>query len=81
MKFTKEVLDGLKEEFKEYDLPINLLAYLFLKAKVMSSHQDGYVDEFYYSNVRELIEIYNLGKEKYIPTKDDILEERNFHFE
>ena len=81
MKFTQEVLDGLQKEFKELNIPTNLLCYLFVKAKVISNHPTGYIDSFYYDTVRQLIEIYNLGKEQYIPTRDEVLEERNFHFE
>jgi len=80
MQFTKEVLDGLKEEFKNDNLPLNLLCMFFVKAKVMLSQSTGLVDECYYDNVRQLINVYNMGKENYIPTKDDVFEERNIYF-
>ena len=80
MKFTRELLDSLKEEFKEENLPSNLLFYIFLKAKTVSGNLNGYVDSYYYGTMRELLEIYNLGKENTIPTLQEICEERDFNY-
>lgn len=80
MRFTQEVLDGLKEEFKEEDLPSNLLFYLFLKAKIVSGNLEGYIDSYYYGAMRELLEIYKLGSENIVPTLEEICEERDFNY-
>ena len=80
MKFTQEVLDGLKEEFKEENLPSNLLFYLFLKAKIVSGDLKGYVDSYYYGTMRDLLEIYKMGSENIVPTLEEICEERDFNY-
>jgi len=80
MKFTQEVLDGLKKEFKEENLSSNLLFYLLLKAKVVSGNLSGYVDSYYYGIMGDLLEIYKMGSENTIPTLGEICEERDFNY-
>ena len=80
MRFTQEVLDGLKEEFKEENLPTNLLFYLFLKAKTVSGNPTGYIDSYYYGTMRDLLEIYKLGSKNIVPTLEEICEERDFNY-
>ena len=77
MRFIKEHLNALRKEYINEEL--NLIVYLFLKAKVILGND--YVDSYYYPIINQLLEIYKIGRENHIPTREEIIEERNYYFE
>ena len=79
MKFTKELTDDIREEFKEYNISLNVVKLFLVRAKAAVG--EGYIPKAYYNFTHELIKAYVLGLNKHIPTHEDVIEERNFYLE